>query len=179
MKHCGWSPAQLLACVMWAPQSSPLGRSTGSCSAQWGCALRGANFALRRVRCAPSWPQTDDPDGNVVVPSVGTPSRPTPLVWEGTLPPAAPGLRSALLSHSHRAAEGQGAGGFHHPGQPLLPGSLRPRHESSLPASHGHAAEQERYCAPSCFPRQDACYCLAPDKRAAGSAEPDVPLSMR
>lgn len=37
-----------------------------------------------------------DPAGNVVVPSVGTPSRPPPLVWEGTLPPAVPGLSSAL-----------------------------------------------------------------------------------
>lgn len=81
-------------------------------------------------------------------------------VSEGTLPLTTPGLSSALLSPSHRAAEGQGAGGFHHPGQPLLPGSLWPCHESRFPTSHRHAAEQERYYVSSSFPRQDAFYCF-------------------
>lgn len=62
-------------------------------------------------------------------------------------------LRSPVLSSSDCIAEGQGAGGFHHPRQPLLPGSLRPCHESSFSTSHGHAAEQERYCVPFSIPR--------------------------
>lgn len=77
-------------------------------------------------------------------------------------------LRSAVLSCSHRTAEGQGARSIHHPRQPLLPGSLWPCHESSFSTSHGCAAEQERYCEPFCIPRPDAFHRLARACRQLG-----------
>lgn len=93
--------------------------------------------------------------------------RPNPhlLVSSGCVGSHYACLSSAILSCSHCPAEGQGARGFHHPGQPLLPGSLWPRHESCFSASHGHAAEQERYCVPFSFPRRDAFHRSA---RASG-----------
>jgi len=93
---------------------------------------------------------------------------PQQLVLEGMLALAMLALRSSVLSCSHRPAEGQGARGFHHPRQPLLPGSLRPRHESGFSASYRHAAEQERYCVPFFIPRRDAFHCSAGASRQLG-----------
>lgn len=55
---------------------------------------------------------------------------------------------TSLLIHfynasSHQPAEGQGARGLHHQGQPFFPWGLRPGHEGCVPPANC-PAEQER-----------------------------------